>query len=312
MGLACAAHVFVDAIGPLLYGLRILQSLAFAYAYAAGAALAIDAAPPARLGQALGLFGLIFVMTGALAPAAVEAIVAAHGWGPAFLLAGGAAFASALLSLFVFEDPREPSTPAHVATGAILARPPIRRAMAVVALLGVAYGGAFNFHQPYALSLGITQLRDFFLAHSLAAGGSRIVLGPFIDRIGLRRISLASLALYAVAVLAIAWLDRISLLILGFGMGVSHGLFYPAYTGVVLEGCATAERGRHIALLQAGLYLGIGLGGFALGAIAARWGYPAIFMIGSATLVVAFSLIAWDRPSTRAAASQNACGGRLR
>ena len=197
-------------------------------------------------------------------------------------------------ALFVFEDPREPSAAAHVATGAILARSAVRRAMAVVALLGVAYGGAFNFHQPYALSLGITQLRDFFLAHSLAAGGSRIVLGPFVDRIGLRRISLASLALYAVAVLAIAWLDRIGLLILGLGMGVSHGLFYPAYTGVVLEGCAPAERGRHIALLQAGLYLGIG--GFVLGAIAARWGYPVIFMLGSATLVAAFALAASDRP----------------
>ena len=122
------------------------------------------------------------------------------------------------------------------------------------------------------------------------------MLGPFVDRIGLRRISLASLALYAVAVLAIAWLDRIGLLILGLGMGLSHGLFYPAYTGVVLEGCAPAERGRHIALLQAGLYLGIGVGGFVLGAIAARWGYPVIFMLGSATLVAAFALVASDRP----------------
>lgn len=300
MGLACAAHVFVDSVGPLLYGLRVVQALAFAFAYAAGAALAIDAAPPARLGQALGLFGLVYVLTGALAPAAVEAIVAFHGWGPAFLLAGGAAMGSALLSLSVSE-PRSASTAAtHVATRTILARPRVRRAMAVVGLLGIGYGGAFNFHQPFALSLGITELRDFFLAHSLAAGASRLVTGPFVDRIGLRRISLASLALYALAVLAIAWLDRIGLFVLGLGIGVSHGLFYPAYTGVVLEGCAPAERGRHIALLQAGLYLGIGFGGVALGAIAGRFGYPAIFALGSAMLVGAFALIALERPKERA------------
>lgn len=299
MGLACAAHVFVDSVGPLLYGLRVVQALAFAFAYAAGAALAIDAAPPARLGQALGLFGLVYVLTGALAPAAVEAIVAVRGWSPAFLLAGSAAIGSALLSLSVSEPRSESSGATHVATRTILARPRVRRAMAVVGLLGIGYGGAFNFHQPFALSLGITELRDFFLAHSLAAGASRIAMGPFVDRIGLRRISLASLALYALAVFAIAWLDRIGLLVLGLGIGISHGLFYPAYTGVVLEGCAPAERGRHIALLQAGLYVGIGLGGVALGAIAARFGYPAIFVLGSAMLVGAFALIALERPSVR-------------
>ncbi|MFO0688383.1 MAG: MFS transporter [Myxococcota bacterium] len=296
MGLACGAHVLVDSIGPLLYGLRVLQALAFAFAYAAGAALAIDAAPPARLGQALGLFGLVYVMTGALAPASVEAIVAVAGWGPAFLLAGAAALGSGLLSLSVAEARSESVAATHVATKTILARPAVRRAMAVVGLLGVGYGGAFNFHQPFALSLGITELRDFFLAHSLAAGASRLALGPFVDRIGLRRISLASLALYALAVLAIAWLDHIGLLLLGLGIGVSHGLFYPAFTGVVVEGCAPAERGRYIALLQAGLYVGIGLGGVALGAIAARFGYPAIFVIGAAMLVVAWLLIASERP----------------
>jgi MFS family permease len=299
MGLACAAHVFVDSIGPLLYGLRVLQALAFAFAYASGAALAIDAAPPARLGQALGLFGLVYVLTGALAPAAVEAIVAVRGWSPAFLLAGGAALGSALLSLSVSEVRSESVGATHVATRAILARPRVRRAMTVVGLLGVGYGGAFNFHQPFALSLGITELRDFFLAHSLAAAASRIAMGPFVDRIGLRRISIASLALYALAVLAIAWLDRIGLFMLGLGIGVSHGLFYPAYTGVVLEGCSPAERGRHIALLQAGLYVGIGVGGVALGAIAARFGYPAIFVLGSAMLVVALALIVVERPDER-------------
>lgn len=295
MGLACAAHVFVDSTGPLLYGLRILQAFAFAFAYAAGAALTIDAAPPARLGQALGLFGLVYVITGALAPAVVEAIVAVGGWAPAFLLAGGTALGSGLLSLSVAEHRSESTASSHVATRTILARPALRRGMAVVGLLGIGYGGAFNFHQPYALSLGISELRDFFLAHSLAAAASRIATGPFVDRIGLRRISLASLALYALSVLAFAWLDRIGLLALGLCIGVSHGLFYPAFSGVVLSGCAPAERGRYVALLQAGLYVGVGVGGAGLGAIAGRFGYPVIFVVGSAALVAALALIALDR-----------------
>ena len=48
MSLASALYVYVDSIGPLLYGLRLLQSIAFAYAFAGGAALCVDAAPPNR------------------------------------------------------------------------------------------------------------------------------------------------------------------------------------------------------------------------------------------------------------------------
>ncbi len=36
----------------------MVQSLAFAMAFVSGAALTVDQAPPARLGQAIGLFGI--------------------------------------------------------------------------------------------------------------------------------------------------------------------------------------------------------------------------------------------------------------
>jgi MFS family permease len=294
MALTSACYVFVHEVGVFLYVLRLLQSVAFAYAYAAGAALCIDASPPNRLGQAIGLFGLSYVVMGAFAPAAVETVVASHGWNAAFLIAAAMSLLCALLSVFVREYAMERGATPHVALLTILKRPEIRRASLVIGLLGVAFGCAFNFYQPFALSLGIYELRDFFIAHSLAAACCRLGLGPFIDRIGLRKVSLASLALYTVVIFAMTWLDRIGLVVLGLGMGVAHGLFYPSYTAMVLAGCPPAERGRRMSIIQAGLNIGIGLGGITLGWIAAHWGYPVIFELAALTLVVGAVLIATD------------------
>lgn len=297
---ASACYVSIESIGPALYGLRIAQSLGFAFAFAGGGALCIDAAPRNRIGQAVGLFGLSYVVMGAFAPAAVEAIVARSGWDAAFLLAATTAGLCALGSLFVYEAPRVASEGPPTSLVSILHRPALRWAILVVALLGIAFGCAMNFHQPWALSLGLTDLRDFFIANSVAAAACRLGLGPYLDRLGLRRISFGSLLLYAVVMVAIIRLDLFGLAVVGFGMGLAHGLFYPAYTGMVLSDCPPDERGRRMALIQAGLNVGIGIGGIALGWIAEQAGYPVIFGIASLTLLAGAALILLTTPSAAA------------
>jgi len=292
MAVSSACYVYVDEIGVTLYALRLIQSVAFAYAFAGGAALCVDAAPRDRIGQAVGLFGLAYVLMGAFAPAAVEAVVEASGWNAAFLMAAGAATWCCVSSLFLHEEPLDHGDTPIVALRSILARPEIAWSVLIIGLLGIAFGCAMNFHQPFALSLGRTELRDFFIANSSAAAACRLLIGPFIDRIGLRRISIASLSLYSLVLFAMVWLDEIGLGPIGFAMGLAHGLFYPAYTGLVLTNCPPAERGRWMSILQAGLNIGIGFGGVALGWIAAGYGYPVIFQISAVALVLGAVLVA--------------------
>jgi MFS family permease len=310
MALTSGLHVLVDEVGFFLYALRVVQSLAFAYAYAAGAALCIDAAPPARLGQAIGLFGLAYVAMGAFAPAVVETVVAAKGWNAVFLIASGAASLCVLLSIGVREDRPDAAELAQVALATIATRPAMRRALLVIGLLGVAFGSAFNFYQPYALSLGITELRDFLIANSLAAATCRLVIGPFIDRIGLRRVSIASLLLYAIVIFCMIHLDQLGLVTLGLGMGVAHGLFYPAYSAIILADSPASERGRRLSLIQASLNLGMGIGGIALGWVAARAGYPLIFELSAGALLLAGAMIVFEPRAALHAGSEDAWGVR--
>jgi MFS family permease len=98
MAAASLAFVAVDRVGPLLFALRAVQGIAFAMAFVAGATLAVDEAPPERLGQALGIFGLTFLAMNAIAPAASEEIALRAGWPATFVVAAVLALVSAGLS----------------------------------------------------------------------------------------------------------------------------------------------------------------------------------------------------------------------
>ncbi len=292
MAVACLAFTQVDRVGPLLYLLRALQGIAFAMAYVAGATLTVDEAPPERLGQAMGLFGLTFLSMNAVAPAASEEIALRVGWPATFLVAGFFALVSIGLSRRV-SDRRPPAAHGAPASGLLemALRPEQLRATAAVALIGVALGAMFTFHQPFALELGMTHVRSFFVAYAIAAVVMRVGFGSLIDRAGRRRVVLVMLALYVVVVAAMSALQPGWLAVFGAGLGIAHGLFYPAYNALVVEATAEHERGKLIGLFQAGFNFGTASGAHALGELAERAGYPAVFWVAAGCVLGAWLII---------------------
>lgn len=299
MALACFCLPMVEEVGGLLFVLRALQGLAFAMAFVGGGTLAIDHAPPERLAQAIGIFGLTFLSMNAVAPAAVETIAAHAGWPAAFQVAGASAVLCALLSLRL-ADRRDHSVEGSLAPGVIefALRPRQLRISLVIGLSGAALGALFNFYQPYALELGIRDLKSFFIAYAIAAVVVRVGFGGVIDRVGRRRVSLVCLVAYVVIVAAMAQLRPGTLAYFGAAMGLTHGLFYPALNAVAAEGVAPNERGKMMGLFQGSWQIGFSLAQVGLGVLAERAGYPAVFLAGSAC--AAASLVAlWVSPVGR-------------
>jgi len=292
MAVASLAFVLVDRVGPLLFALRAVQGVAFAMAFVAGATLAVDEAPPERLGQAIGIFGLTFLAMNAIAPAASEEIALRAGWPATFVTAAVLALASAGLSRRLQERRRAPDPGAPVAGLFEMAlRPRQLRVTAVISLVGVALGAMFTFHQPFALELGMTHVRSFFVAYAIVAVVLRVGFGHLIDRAGRRRVVLVTLSLYVVAVAGMSALQPGWLALFGAGLGLAHGLFYPAYNALALEGMAEHERGKSMGLFQAGFNAGSSCGAFALGELAERAGYPAVFWVAAGCVLIALVLV---------------------
>ncbi|MDJ0867039.1 MAG: MFS transporter [Myxococcota bacterium] len=285
-------YLWVDAVGPLLFLLRAVQAVGFSMVFAAGGALAVDLAPPERLGQAIGLYGLSFLVMNAVAPASAELVAARVGWPAAFATAAGGALLCGLLSLRIAE-PERAHDPDGNGTGliAVATRPSTLRCMVVVSAVGVGLISVFAFYQLYAAQLGIESVGALFTAYAATAVVVRGGFGHWMDRIGNHRAALIALAAYVPAVLATIWLDRLGLAVVGIGLGLSHGVFYPAFNAVAVTTARPNERGKLMALHQAAFQVGMASGGL-LGLLAAVAGYPAVFVAAAGGLALAFLLLA--------------------
>jgi predicted MFS family arabinose efflux permease len=222
----------------------------------------------------------------------VEAVSERAGWSAGFGLAAVGALACAVLSLRVRERAgvRSAEEPLSGLLG-VATRPSQLRISAVIALVGAAFSSLFTFNQLFAFDSGIERLRDFFVAYAIGAIGVRVAFGASIDRFGRRRASIASLAVYVGVALLAREIPRIGLAPLGAGLGLAHGVFYPAFNAVAIERSGASERGKVMSLYQAAFQGGGAIGAFALGLLAESAGYPPIFTVSAACLALALVVL---------------------
>lgn len=283
MMLTALGFLHVREVGALLFALRALQGISFSMTFIASATLATDLAPPERLGQALGVFGVSMLSMHAIAPAVAETLVAHAGWDAVFIAAAAMAAVCALGTVFVREPARRSRDgDAMPSLLSIARRPRSLRIMAVTAFSGAAFGIMMTYPQPFALSLGRENVRGFFIAYAIAAACVRLGFGSMADRLGRDRVSVLSLAAYGIVVLAMAKLRPGWLEPLGACFGVAHGLFYPAFNALALDAAGVHERGKVMALYNGSFNAGNSGATLLLGFLAARAGYPAVFVAAAA------------------------------
>ena len=292
MALTGVGFLAVDSLGPLLFALRLAHGVAFTFFFIATQTLAADLAPPERLGQVLGYYGSGFVLTNAAAPAVAEWLAGRAGWEWVFAATAALAVLSVALLFFVREHATHHSDGSEVpGIGAALARPGFVRVMSISSLAGVAFAAAFTFHQPFALSLGIERVSDFFVAYSLTAMVVRGPLGGFTDRLGRLRVTRVSLVAYGLASLAMFALAHVGLIPTGALFGLAHGLFYPSLNAVALEGAGPGVRAKVTGLFNGAFNVGFSGGSFALGYVAVGAGYVPVYALAAVSSALALALV---------------------
>jgi MFS family permease len=279
------AFVLVDRIGPLMFVLQLACGLSFVVAFNAASAHAADLAPRARLGQVLGLFGAANVVTNAIAPAIGEPLADHLGWSAVWKLAGVMA-ALAFACSFAIRPAQ------HTIGGAATAASGERQGaltpyVLVMVATGTAFSIAFAYYQPYALSLGMREVHGFFVGYASSVVVARVALGSLPDRIGRMRMTLLSLGLYAVVIFAMSWLAPGTLMIYGALLGAAHGFLYPSINALAIDDGNHGRRGQVLTFLNGGFQVGYTLGVLGFGAIAERTGYPLIFRLGGAIMLIA-------------------------
>ena len=277
------------ALFPLL---RALQGAAYSVFFIANFTIVVDLVPPERRGQALGIFGISGLVSGAVGPALGELVVDAAGFRGLFLAAAVLPLLAAGISTRLTLPPDPPPHAAHrgglsdLAHG-LVSSPPLP--MALGAAFGLGNGVMFTFFPTYAVDLGVRWVGVFAVAYSLAALGVRTTASGLADAVARRTIIIPALALQAGATTLLAGLGLLArvfglpagalLGVAGFLAGTAHGLLYPALTALVVDVTPPERRGRVVGVFMAFILLGQAGGAAGFGYLANVVGYGPMFAI---------------------------------
>ena len=299
LALGCAvtsagAAVFLvadDAAG-FAFG-RALQGLGFSAVLVGAAAYVAEIAPPGRLGEALGISGVLTLAAQAAGPAIGEALVPL-GWDVMFGAGVGFGIAGTVVALVL--------PPARAAEGgATLPAAPAASILVATGLAGIGFGAIWHFLADYLPDLGIRHTTWFFVPYVVAAISTRLFLGHLSDRIGRRQAATPALAGHAVILLAMAVVSAPWQLVgIGLVYGFCHGVYYPTMQAMVVERSG-GRRARAVAAATFAFGAGVIVSGYGLGPVARIWGYPAIFPIASLAGAVAAVLVAGSDAESRRA-----------
>lgn len=296
-----------------MYALQGLGGIAFMVAFNAAGTLVTDQAPPARLGQAIGIFGASNMVMSAFAPGVGELLAQSVGWHAMFALQGCVAlFALGLAQRITDTRPRGRSLPppssvgdghavADDAEGGANLRadsiPPMpgglgfaatftlfRRQLPhslAMASCGASYGAISTFYQPFVIAQGAQHVSGFFIGFTVAAVAVRLLFGSLPDRVGRRRVAIGSYVGFASVALIMTQLTPDRLLVFGFLFGCAHGIFYPALSALCVEQAGRSERGRVMTLVMGSFRLGNVVSALLLGWVAEAYGYRTVFVLAS-------------------------------
>lgn len=295
LGLTGAIYLAVDREGPLLYAAQVCWGLGMVMGFNAAGTMTADIAPRDRMAQALGFFGAANLGMNAVSPTLGELIADAAGWKPVFVLSAAASVAASAFSTRLQEPQRhrpridEPRRP--IFGGSLL------RVYATMFLLTAGFTALFTLHQPFALSLHVTELRSFFIGFAVVALTVRLGGGRLIDRFGVLRSSVLAICIYATVPPALSMLGPSHLFLIGSMMGLAHGIAYPAVTALGIERADASSRGMVVSIVHGSFNAGHAFFAYALGSAATAYGYGAAFWAaGAITSIGALVLGAPRKP----------------
>lgn len=266
--------------GAGLYALRALQGCAYSLFATAAYGYVAAAAPRSRRGEALGVFGLSFFVPAAIGGQLGDLVVRQSGFPALFGWAVAAAAPAVLL----------PAAIRRRHAGASLSAAEIRGFLSVRSLLpntagflfGAAYGTIFTFLPVFLLVRDGGTLGHFVLVYSGSVIATRTLGRRMADRFPRESVSPAALLLLAGGILAIPALrGDLGLTAVGVLTGLGHGFLFPSLSALALDRAGEGREGMAMALYTGSFDMGTVAGSGALGFVAERAGYGAMFSIAA-------------------------------
>ncbi len=189
----------------------------------------------------------------------------------------------------------------------IVAAPAVFISTISLAAVNMCYGSIMTFLPLLMLSRGITEFNSYYVAYSVVVILSRLCIGRLCailrpDRLVFYVLAVLGLTMLTAGNFTGSWVAALC----GAGIGIGYGLAFPAMATIITANVPPANRGTAFGFFTMAVDIGLGFGAIGMGAVAAAWGYQAVFAAaGIYTMAYAALYQLWLRGKLTATAASS-------
>ncbi len=284
---ALALYLPIHSLGWPIYAVRAIHGAVEGTARVALFAMVFDLLPEGREGEAMTVFSLCGMGPASIAPLFGEEIIKHSGFSAFFLSAVALVAIAATLAILLPDDRlihhehhEAPRGPSYLA---LMRDARLQPLWVVTLLFSLAISSRLSFVAPFAYQKGITTVGVYFVIYALVGVVVRIVGRRLLDRVGLARALVPSLAILAIGMAMIAGTGHggvldMAAVIGGFG----HGYVYPALSAMVIARTDMSAMGRSSSIYTSLYDAGTMAGPYLLGIVGEYFGYGPLFIVSGA------------------------------
>ena len=283
---ALLSYRAADSLATML-AVRMLHGLAFVVLGTALMYLMVDRIPEQRSAQAFGLLAVVVLIPNTLIPPMLPFLTRQLG-GFTNVLTAFAAASVLVVPLALAGGPRgrrgDARGPLRPLTGAEVLRnlkdPRVALSLGAMLLLYCGYAMVFFFIDGYGRAIGVADTGLFLTLATVGEIGVRLAAGSFFDRRDKRLLAAWTMIAMSLGYVLLANVSgNAAFFGTGLLLGLAWGVSMPVFNGLLFDLSDIRFRAFNVNLGMQMFQGGFFIGPFIGSAVAAAWGFPAVYYL---------------------------------
>jgi MFS family permease len=271
--------------------IRLLHGVGFGMATTAVGAIVADLIPGSRRGEGMGYFVMSTNLAMVLGP--FIGLTAIQQWGAKtmFILSVIVA-AGALITGLTVKLSKTDETKKQVIVPAFSIKNFIEPSAVSIAIVGgflaIVYSALLSFVSVYANEIHVSEVSSlFFVVYAIILLMSRPFTGKWLDQYGPNVIVFPSIILFAIGMFVLSQSGGAVTFLVSAGMiGLGWGTLFPTFQTIAIQNAAPRKRGLATATFLSIYDIGIALGSFLVGLIAAKMDFSSLYFLCSFYILI--------------------------
>lgn len=279
------AYFGTNVIVPLLI-IRFINGFGFAVSTTATSAIAIDWIPAKQKGEGIGYYGLFMSLAMVIGPALGLFLATSFDYNIVLIFAAIFAIISLIFSYLSSDNEgvnsKNSKSETYQGISKYIELNSVPYAFAGF-LLAFGYSSIISYIALYCIDLGYPKLSMFlFISLALLIIIPRPIVGKIFDRKGANYLIYPGCFFLLIGLFGLAFSSGITLLIISAALiGFGYGAIFPAYQTLSISAAKPQRAGTASATFFLLYDIGIGLGSFVLGIVAAKIGYSNMYVVSA-------------------------------